>query len=213
MYGIILVSTRPPRTLPDSELIRVAREGDNTAFTELVRRYEDTVYRFSYKICRDSDKAAETLQDTFINVFRKLGSFDGKSKFTTWLYAIVTNNCLMKHRKRKGELLEESLEEYDHAAAHFKHGHSKELASVQQTPAEIVISKEMREILDQAILRLPKDYRVVFVMRDIEGESNEDTARALGLSVEATKSRLRRARAFLREQLAPYVESPTRMAS
>ena len=207
------MSTRPPRALPDSELIRVAREGDNAAFTELVRRYEDTVYRFSYKICRDSDKAAETLQDTFINVFRKLGSFDGKSKFTTWLYAIVTNNCLMKHRKRKGELLEESLEEYDHASAHFKHGRSKELASVQQTPAEIVISKEMREILDQAILRLPKDYRVVFVMRDIEGESNEDTARALGLSVEATKSRLRRARAFLREQLAPYVESPTRMVS
>ena len=203
----------PDREKSEGDLIRLAKDGDASAFTELVRRYEETVFKFSFKVCRDRDKAEETLQDTFINVFRKLGSFDGKSKFTTWLYAIVTNNCLMKHRKRKGELLEESLEEYDHAAAHFKHGHSKQLASIQQTPAEVVISKEMREILDRAILRLPKDYRVVFVMRDIEGESNEDTARALGLSVEATKSRLRRARAFLREQLAPYVQSPTRMVS
>jgi len=207
------LTTRSPRSLPDNELILVARKGDNAAFTELVRRYESTVYRFSYKICRDSDKAAETLQDTFVNVFRKLGSFDGKSKFTTWLYAIVTNNCLMKHRKRKGELLEQSLEAYDHAPGQFGPGHAKELVSVQETPAEAVISKEMREILERAILRLPKDYRVVFVMRDIEGESNEDTARALGLSVEATKSRLRRARAFLREQLAPYVQSPSRMTA
>ena len=77
----------------------------------------------------------------------------------------------------------------------------------QDTPADVVMTKELREVLDGAIGRLPTDYRVVFVMRDIEGESNEETARALGLSVEATKSRLRRARAFLREQLEPYMET------
>jgi len=206
------LSTRSPRNLPDDELIRVARDGDNAAFTELVRRYEDTVYRFSYKICRDSEKAAETLQDTFINVFRKLRTFDGKAKFSTWLYTIVTNNCLMKHRKRKGELLEESLETYDHPQHQHSVGHSPQPLSMLETPADLVIGKELREVLDRAITRLPEGYRVVFVMRDIEGQSNVETARALGLSVEATKSRLRRARAFLREQLDPYVHTPARLA-
>lgn len=207
------MSTRSPRNLPDDELIRVARNGDNAAFTELVRRYEDTVYRFSYKICRDADKAAETLQDTFVNVFRKLQTFDGRSKFSTWLYTIVTNNCLMKRRKRKGELLEESLEAYDHPQHPQAGGHPPQPLRMHETPADLMIDKELREALDLAILRLPEDYRVVFVMRDIEGQSNQETARALDISVEATKSRLRRARAFLREQLEPYVGSPVRIAS
>jgi len=207
------LSTRSPRNLPDDELIRVARNGDNAAFTELVRRYEDTVYRFSYKICRDADKAAETLQDTFVNVFRKLQTFDGRSKFSTWLYTIVTNNCLMKRRKRKGELLEESLEAYDHPQHPQAGGHPPQPLRMHETPADLMIDKELREALDLAILRLPEDYRVVFVMRDIEGQSNQETARALDISVEATKSRLRRARAFLREQLEPYVGSPVRIAS
>jgi RNA polymerase sigma-70 factor, ECF subfamily len=207
------LSTKSPRNLPDDELIRVAREGNSAAFTELVRRYEDTVYRFSYKICRDSDKAAETLQDTFVNVFKKLGSFDGKSKFSTWLYTIVTNNCLMKHRKRKRDELEESLEAYDHPSAHHDHHHHMlKPVEVTETPSDVVLTKELKEVLDRAITKLPKEYRVVFVMRDIEGQSNEETARALGLTVEATKSRLRRARAFLREKLAPYVQT-ARMAS
>jgi RNA polymerase sigma-70 factor, ECF subfamily len=207
------LSTKSPRNLPDDELIRIAQNGDSAAFTELVRRYEDTVYRFSYKICRDSDKAAETLQDTFINVFRKLRTFDGRSKFSTWLYTIVTNNCLMKRRKRKGELLEESLEAYDHPHRQHAMAQSSPPLHMHETPVDLVIGKELREVLDRAILRLPEDYRVVFVMRDIEGQSNEETARALGLSVEATKSRLRRARGFLREQLEPYVHTPARKAS
>ena len=151
------------------------------------------------------------MQDTFVNVFRKLGSFDGKSKFSTWLYAIVTNNCLMKRRKRKGELLEESLEAYDHPSQHLHDSpRRQEPARSDETPADIVIGKELRQILDTAITRLPQDYRVVFVMRDIEGQSTEETARALGLTLEATKSRLRRARAFLRDQLAPYVQMHAR---
>jgi RNA polymerase sigma-70 factor, ECF subfamily len=207
------LSTRSPRNLPDDELIRVAREGNNAAFTELVRRYEDTVYRFSYKICRDSDKAAETLQDTFVNVFRKLSSFDGKSKFSTWLYTIVTNNCLMKHRKRKRDVMEVSLEAYDHPPKHHEHSHHAEPIETIDTPVDIMMTKELRAMMDQAITSLPNDYRIVFVMRDIEGQSNEETARALGLSVEATKSRLRRARAFLREHLEPYMQMPARMAT
>jgi RNA polymerase sigma-70 factor (ECF subfamily) len=191
-------------TRTDGQLIRAATRGDKAAFSALVRRYEDTVYKFSYKVCRDKDKAAEALQDTFINVYRKLDSFDGKSKFSTWLYSIVTNNCLMKRRKRKMDDLLESLDDPPTNLDSTFPGH---IAKWEETPADILIKKELRTKLDQAILKLPVDYRIVFVLRDLEGKSNEETASILKLSVEATKSRLRRARAFLRSELSPYISS------
>jgi RNA polymerase sigma-70 factor, ECF subfamily len=193
------------RTLGEDDLIRLAQDGDTNAFSELVRRYEDTVFKFSYKVCREREKAEETLQDTFINVYRKLTSFDGKSKFSTWLYTIVTNNCLMKRRRQKRYELEESLESYDHMPVGDNGKPARDIARWEETPADIVLGKELQEVLNAAILKLSQDYRVVFVMRDIEGKSNEETAQILGLSVEATKSRLRRARAFLRDQLHPYM--------
>lgn len=207
------MNRRAARLLPDDELIAQAKTGDTPAFTELVRRYEETVYRFSYKICRDRDKASETLQDTFVNVYRKLHLFDGKAKFSTWLYSIVTNNCLMKRRRRKLAEIEESLEAYDHPQAERGPGSKAPLPSDTETPADIVIGLELREVLDAAILKLPNDYRIVFVMRDIEGRSTEETASVLGLSVEATKSRLRRARAFLRDQLQPYMSKHPELLS
>jgi len=195
------------RHTPEDEIIQAAKNADQAAFTELVRRYEETVYRFSYKICRDKTRAEETLQDTFINVFRKLRSFDGKSKFSTWLYTIVTNNCLMKLRRRKMADLEVSLEEYDHPPLRHDGKPDGIMAKWEETPADIVIAGELRELLERAITRLPEDYRAVFVMRDIEGRSTEETASILGLSIEAAKSRLRRARAFLREQLHPHMSA------
>jgi RNA polymerase sigma-70 factor, ECF subfamily len=201
------VTQRSPRLLPDDELIGLARGGDARAFTELVRRYEDTVYRFSYKICRDSEAASETLQDTFINVYRKLNSFDGKSKFSTWLYTIVTNNCLMKRRKRKSDLMEESLEAYDQPPGEPGGTPRQKPVQSPDTPADVVIGRELRTLLEDAMAKLPEEYRVVFTMRDVEGRSTEETAGVLGLSVEATKSRLRRARAFLRDQLQPHLNA------
>jgi len=195
------------RDTPEDEVIQAAKNADHAAFTELVRRYEETVYRFSYKICRDKTRAEETLQDTFISVFRKLRSFDGKSKFSTWLYTIVTNNCLMKLRRRKMADLEDSLEEYDHPPAGNGGKTGNLMARWEETPADIVIAGELKELLERAITSLAEDYRVVFVMRDIEGRSTEETASILGLSIEATKSRLRRARAFLREQLHPHMSA------
>ncbi len=189
----------------DEELISAARTGNKAAFTALVKRYEETVYKFSFKLCRDREKAEETFQDTFVNVFRKLDSFDGKSKFSTWLYAIVTNNCLMKRRRRKLQDLEESLEVLDHPPSSPEGKFAHEIARWEETPADVVLRKELKEVLDQAILKLPGDYRTVFVLRDIEGRSTEEAAEILEISVEAAKSRLRRARAFLREELDPYM--------
>lgn len=186
----------------DEQLIKAIQQGNKAAFTSLVRRYEDTVYRFSYKVCRDETKAEETLQDTFINVYRKLDTFDRKSKFSTWLYSIVTNNCLMSRRKRK---MDDLLESLDDPPIDNNGRLSEHIARWEETPADVLMKKELQTLLDRAILKLPVDYRVVFVLRDLEGKSTEETAEILKISVEATKSRLRRARAFLRTQLSPYM--------
>lgn len=185
----------------DIDLINRAKSGDERAFTELVRRYEDVVYSFSYKVCRDKQKATETLQDTFVNVYKKLPSFKGGSKFSTWLYSIVANNCLMKHRKRK---LDEIWVSYDEPKD--EDYTSIDFPALDKSPAELLMDKELQEKLDRAILMLPPDYRIVFILRDVEGHSNEETAKILKLSVPAVKSRLRRARIFLRDELNKYFQ-------
>lgn len=193
----------------EHEIIRKAQQGDERAFAQLVKRYEDLVYSFAFKVCRDSDKASETWQDTFVNVYRKLHQFDGRSKFTTWLYSIVTNNCRMKRRQTK---LDQASVSIDATAAlsdqsgQDEEGHATQtIPSWKETPLDSVMDKELQGVLDEAIQQLPYDYRVVFVLRDIEGLSAEEAGKILKLSVPAVKSRLRRARVFLRERLNPYM--------
>jgi RNA polymerase sigma-70 factor (ECF subfamily) len=195
--------------LSEHEIIRKAQQGDERAFTQLVKRYEDLVYSFAFKVCRDSDKASETWQDTFVNVYRKLHQFDGRSKFTTWLYSIVTNNCRMKRRQRKLDQASVSIDSTTALSDHpvqDEEGHTVQtIPSWKETPLDSVMDKELRGVLDEAIQQLPYDHRVVFVLRDIEGLSAEEAGKILKLSVPAVKSRLRRARVFLRERLNPYM--------
>lgn len=190
-------------------LIQKAREGDQRAFARLVKAYESMVYNFAYKVCRDKDKADEAWQDTFVNVYRKLQQFDSRSKFSTWLYSIVVNNCLMKHRRSK---LQQATVPID-APEGFREeplidseGHViQTIPAWKDTPIDSLMNKELRTLLEQAITKLPPDYRVVFVLRDVEGQSAEEVSKILKLSVPAVKSRLRRARVFLREQLNDYM--------
>ena len=177
----------------EKQLLERARNGDKKAFSQLVTNHEEVVYRYAFKLCRDQHKAEETLQDTFVSMYRKLNQFDGRSRLSTWLYTIATNSCLMKHRssaKRKSQV---PLDEV--AEAHGRAG----------SPLDSLENKELRAALDAAIGRLPAAYRLVFVMRDLEGLSARETAKVLKISEEATKSRLRRARAALRESLHPFV--------
>ncbi len=188
----------------DDALIRKAQAGDSRAFSELVKRYEQTVYGFSFKVCRNKEKAEETLQDTFINVYRKLDQFNGESKFSTWLYSIVTNNCLMKRRKRK---IDEDMVYLDEPPIGGDEAHDRlTIPSWNETPAEVLMRGELRSHLDEAIQKLPLDYRIVFILRDIENKGAEEAAKILKLSVPAVKSRLRRARVFLRERLNDYMK-------
>lgn len=185
------------------ELIEKAKKGDERAFSELVRQFEDIVFSFAFKVCRDREKATETAQDTFVNVYLKLDQFDGKAKFSTWLYSIVTNNCLMKRRRTK---LEEASFSIDDKIPDRRQDQKIEIPSWEGGPAEKLLTDELKGILDKAIMKLPMDYRVVFVLRDIENLPGEEVAEILNLSLPAVKSRLRRARLSLRNELQPYVE-------
>jgi RNA polymerase sigma-70 factor (ECF subfamily) len=192
---------RPSGKPDDAALMRSAVAGDARAFTQLIRRYEDTIYGYAFRICRDRTRADEVLQDTIINVHAKLGSFDGRSRFSTWLYTIVSNNCLMKRRRTK---LDEAMRSLDAPPGTDASGEAHPIARWDVTPADILLQKEVKDLLEKAIGRLPVEYRTVFILRDVEGASNEETAKIMKISVEATKSRLRRARAFLRNALHPY---------
>lgn len=186
----------------DAVLISQIKRGDERAFSKLVQRYEQTVWGFAFKLCRDKEKAEESFQDTFVNVFRKIDQFDGRSKFSTWLYTIVANNCLMKRRKRK---IEDLLESLDEAPDIEDASVQKQLVAWDDTPVEKLLHGELKEQLDTAIQKLPDDYRVVFVLRDLEQRTAEETSKITGLSVPAVKSRLRRSRVFLRQQLHEFM--------
>ncbi|MDD8017092.1 MAG: sigma-70 family RNA polymerase sigma factor [Bacteroidota bacterium] len=186
----------------DHQLIAKIKAGDERAFSTLVQHYEQTVWGFAFKLCRDKEKAEESYQDTFINVYRKIDQFDGRSKFSTWLYSIVAHNCMMKHRKRKLDSLLESL---DDAPDGDDPQTQKQLASWNDTPIEKLMNGELKEQLNHAIQQLPDDYKMVFVLRDLEGRTAEETAKITKLSVSAVKSRLRRSRIFLRQQLHEFM--------
>lgn len=186
----------------DTQLINRIKKGDERAFSALVQRYENTVWGFAFKLCRDKEKAEESFQDTFINVFRKINQFDGRSKFSTWLYSIVANNCLMNRRRRK---LEGLLETYDEPPDVGDKKVQKQLTAWNDTPMEKLLQGELKEKLDEAIQKLPNEYRIIFVLRDLEQKTAEETAKITGLSVPAVKSRLRRSRIFLRQQLHGFM--------
>lgn len=181
------------------EILDLAIRGDKAALDTLLRAYEETVYKFAFRVCRQEERAKETVQETFVNVIRKLGQFDRRSSFTTWLYSVVTNNCLMQRRKDAKDELLESIE----VSAVSRQAHS---IRAEQSSEDTLLNTELKSRLDEAIQALPLDHRIVFVLRDLEELSAEETAQVLKLSIPAVKSRLRRARVFLRDRLGDYVE-------
>jgi RNA polymerase sigma-70 factor, ECF subfamily len=178
----------------ESELILKAQEGDRNALASLVKNYEQTVYNFSFKICRNKDRAEHTMQETFMSMVKNLSQFSGKSKLSTWLYTIVSNNCLMLARSNKSKF-HDSLDDDETLID------EKNIVDWKITPEKLTENIELKEVLDSAIQKLPPDYRIVFLLRDVEGLSTEEAGEVMNLSVPAVKSRLHRARAFLRNEL------------
>lgn len=182
----------------ESELIEKAKAGDKKSLAELVKKYENTVYNFAFKICRDPEKAENTMQETFLSMVKSLRQFDGKSKLSTWLYRIVMNHCLMELRKKKYNFV--SLDDDNETPEGVL------IPDWSSVPSDVVENDELRKILDEAISKLSPEYRAVFILRDVNGLSTEETGKIAQLSVPAVKSRLHRARAFLRNELSRALE-------
>ncbi len=190
----------PGLPVSDEELVKRVQEGNSEAFEELVRRYERKVYNIAYRILGNEEDATEALQDTFLRAYRFLPKFGFKSSFYTWLYRIATNVSITKLRNRKKKeavSLDAPVPDSDDLTF--------DVPDTGQTPEEVFAQKRLREKLDQAVRELPEEYRVVVILRDLEGLSNEEVSRVLKLSVPAVKSRLHRARLALREKLAGYI--------
>jgi RNA polymerase sigma-70 factor (ECF subfamily) len=180
--------------MEESKLIEFAKSGDRNALAQLVKNNEQTVYNFSFKICRDRDKAEHIMQETFFSMIKSLHQFDGNSKISTWLYRIVSNHCLMLARKDKSRSFV-SINDDDDLYE------DKYTADWSRIPNQNIENTELKKILDESIDKLSPEYRIVFLLRDVEGLSTEETAELTELSVPAVKSRLHRARAFLRKEL------------
>ncbi|MCK6623260.1 MAG: sigma-70 family RNA polymerase sigma factor [Calditrichaceae bacterium] len=182
------------------ELVRRAKAGDEQAFTELVNLYSERIYNLALRILRRRDDAADVLQETFIKVLEKIHTFDGRADFFTWLYRIATNLSLMKLRRdRRTVLSDEDIEEK------FDRPDTTTIHEWQARPLREMLSAEFRRHLDAAVDSLPEIYRSVFILRDLENLSIKESSKILGITETNVKVRLKRARMYLREKLAEYM--------
>ncbi len=194
----------------DATLVERIRGGDEGAFDDLMRRYEGKVYRLALGMVKNREDALDAVQDAFLNVYRKIDTFKGESTFSTWLYKIALNSTYMKLRSRSRHDRVESLEAvegvFDQAAVRPRApgGDWSERAD------DAILRKELASVLRNAAAELPEEHRAIFTLRDVDGLSNQEVAEILGLTVAATKTRLHRARVFLRERLSRYMSGGSR---
>ena len=182
------------------ELVTRAREGDSSAFSSLLKRYEGRIFRLAMNITQNREDAEDVLQESFLKAYEHLDQFLGNSKFYTWVVRIAVNQALMKLRKRRNDRsvsLDEQIDTGEDTVV-------REIATWDPDPEERYSREELNGILTEAVDELAPIYRTVFTLRDIDGLSTEETAEALDLSVPAVKSRLLRARLQLRDRLTRF---------
>jgi RNA polymerase sigma-70 factor (ECF subfamily) len=198
-----ILSTSNPHRLPSTVaredehlLVAAAKAGDATAFEELVNRYERKIFRLTMNITRNREDAEDAMQDAFMKAYSHLDNFQEESRFYTWLVRIAANEALMRLRKRRPHQV--SLDEPVETDEDFV---PQQIEDWGPSPEQRFAQTEMRDILRGVIEELPHDFRVVFLLRDVEGLSTEETAQTVGISEAAVKSRLLRARLKLRQKL------------
>jgi RNA polymerase sigma-70 factor (ECF subfamily) len=197
VFTVSLSTSAATPSFDESALVARAKAGDASAFSELVQHYDRRVFRMAKQITQNDDDAEDVLQEAFLKAYTHLDDFQGNSKFYTWIVRIAVNEALMKLRKRRSDRsvpLDEPIDTGEDEVP-------REIAVWDENPEETYSREELAELLDQAVQSLKPAYRTVFVLRDIEEMSIEETAEALGLSISAVKSRLLRARLQLREKL------------
>jgi RNA polymerase sigma-70 factor (ECF subfamily) len=189
----------------EASLVAQLRAGDEAAFEQVVRSYGGRLLAVARRIVGSEEDARDVVQDAFLNAFRSLDRFEGNAKLSTWLHRIVVNAALMRLRTRKRKP-EQSIETL--LPGFQEDGHHEERFQSWDEPVDKLMERaENRDLVRKQIDALPEGYRTVLVLRDIEGLDTEETANVLGLSVNATKIRLHRARQALRTLLAPHFRS------
>jgi RNA polymerase sigma-70 factor (ECF subfamily) len=174
--------------------------GDPFAFARLVEENQSQIYTLALRMLGDRHEAEDVLQETFLSAYKALPDFEGRSSLGTWLYRIASNASLMRLRKKQPDTI--SVDE----PVTLDDGESlpRQLADWSNLPEGELLSYETRQVMDDAIAELPKSLRIVFILRDIEGLSTAETGEVLDLSEGAVKTRLHRARLWLRERLSAY---------
>ncbi len=189
----------------DFNLIQSINSGQVDKFHDLVKRYEQKLYNFSLRMCRDHSDAEDMVQDTFLNVFKYLKDFRYETKFKNWLYKVAASTCIKKRRKSKfAPERELSLDEFlpsDEAEA------TDDVPKWALMPLDRLLDEELAGAVHRGILAIPRKYRMVIVLRDIEGFSTAETAQILNLTESNVKVRLHRARLYLREKLKGYFKN------
>jgi RNA polymerase sigma-70 factor (ECF subfamily) len=191
-----------PATPPDDELLAAARQGEDAALETLLLRYQPHLYRFGLRMCGNVEDAGDVAQESLIAMARSLPDFRGDSSVSSWLYTIARRFCIKKRRRSKfAPVREDSLDAADSAAA-------ERLADPAPNPEQTATNRELATALTRAIAALDPAQREVLVLRDVEGLPAPEVATILGISVDAVKSRLHRARVALRGKLAPVLGRP-----
>ena len=188
----------------DRLLLEQIRLGNRVACDDCVRKHARGVYRLALRLVRDPTEAEDVMQEAFLNAFKGIEKFDGRSELRTWLYRITYNVAMLRFRRKRPEMV--SIDESDD-------GDERSLVPGSFFDWSVVADKEfergeLRLEMDRAIQELPEKYRAVFILRELEELSTEETAKALGVTIEVVKTRLHRARLWLRESLASYFEEP-----
>ena len=186
----------------DTKLIARVLADDYVAFERIVKKYESRIYSHCLKFLRSPEDAEDVLQETFLQAYRSLASFRAEAAFSTWLYKIATNGCLMRIRKNKRVDFVSIDKPIEFDGAEIK----RDVADWSHNPMLAVSNDEVKRALDELIAKLPDDKRIVLTLKDVEGFSNIEIGEMLGVSVAAVKSRLHRARLIMREELTKYFE-------
>ena len=184
----------------DEKLIDEFKAGSMEAMEKIVARYERPLFTFGMKMCGQRQDAEDIAQDTFMSAFRYLDRFRGETKLKNWLFKIAARACLKKRRKKKAE--PDRLLPLDTPADGDGNGNRYDIPDWSNDPSDKMLNAELKEIIDTAIRSLPHKYRLVFTLRDIQGFSTQETADILELTAQSVKTRLHRARLFLREKIS-----------
>ena len=186
-------------SIPESELVKKAIQGDHQAQAAIVNQHEQMVYNLALRLVGNQEDAENILQETFLKVLGALPTFKGGSSLATWIYRIATNFALMHLRTRKKTFI--SLDDYP---LDESRDYSQYFQKNNDNPLKNAINTELKEHLTEAIDALPPKFKTVFVLKDIEGLSLKEISSMLEISLPAVKSNLHRARVFLRDRLMSY---------